>query len=31
VVGLADDRGLQSRTFDSVEAGWQWASQARGI
>jgi hypothetical protein len=30
VVGLADDRGLQSRTFDSVEAGSQWASQARG-
>lgn len=26
VVGLADDRGLQSRTFDSVEAGWRWAS-----
>jgi hypothetical protein len=30
VVGLVDDRGLQSRTFDSVEAGCQWASQARG-
>jgi hypothetical protein len=31
VVGLADDRGLQSRTFESVEAGSQWASQARGL
>lgn len=29
VVGLVDDRGLQSRTFDSVEAGRHWASPAR--
>jgi hypothetical protein len=29
VVGLVDDRGLQSRTFDSVEAGRQWASPLR--
>ncbi|HEV2028834.1 MAG TPA: hypothetical protein VGS16_09920 [Candidatus Dormibacteraeota bacterium] len=30
VVGLADDRGLQSRTFGSLEAGRKWASQAPG-
>jgi hypothetical protein len=29
VVGLVDDRGLQSRTFKSVEAGLKWASPAR--
>src|ERR1700738_4861124 len=29
VVGLVDDRGLQSRTFDSLEAGSKWASPAR--
>jgi hypothetical protein len=29
VVGLVDDRGLQSRTFKSEEAGLKWASPAR--
>jgi hypothetical protein len=29
VVGLADDRGLQSRTFETLEGGSQWASHAR--
>ena len=28
VVGLVDDRGLQSRTFESIEAGLKWASPA---
>jgi hypothetical protein len=28
VVGLADDQGLLSRTFGTVEAGWEWIAEA---
>ena len=27
VVGLADDQGLISKTFGSVEAGWRWLAE----
>ena len=31
VVGLTDDQGLVSRTFESADAAWQWVSQAEAI